>query len=124
MKRFSLILILFLFAGVLLLFSFIKLPQKFNMTSISAAPSLEAFADCLTEKGASMYGADWCPACKQQKKLFGEAFSHVRYVNCDFEKKDCNKNGIERYPTWIIGKKRFIGVQTLSELSQITECTS
>ena len=32
--------------------------------------TLDGFAQCLTAKGAQMYGAWWCPHCADQKELF------------------------------------------------------
>ena len=29
-----------------------------------------------------MYGAYWCPHCQAQKKVFGESFQYVPYVEC------------------------------------------
>ena len=42
--------------------------------------ALEEFAQCLRERGVTMYGADWCPHCQDQKTLFGSAFALVPYV--------------------------------------------
>lgn len=81
------------------------------------------FAKCLSEKGMKMYGADWCPNCKAQKKLFGKSFKYVDYVECTREKQACAEAKIEGYPTWIYNEEKFVGVQSLSRLSSITECT-
>lgn len=60
-------------------------------------------AKCLTEKGWTMYGADWCPHCKAQKEMFGvDAFKFVNYVECPENSNLCNAKGITGYPTWIV----------------------
>ena len=73
-----------------------------------ASGALEAFAGCLSEKGATMYGASWCPHCQKQKKEFGEAFKFVKYVECSLgdapqsnQAPACEKAGVTGYPTWI-----------------------
>ena len=57
----------------------------------------DAFAQCLTEKGAVMYGTDWCSHCQNQKAEFGKSFGYVRFVNCDLQKAECIENGVQGY---------------------------
>lgn len=80
----------------------------------------------LAATGATMYGTYWCPHCQKQKRLFGDAFRYVPYVDCDpaaprnSDPAECRSKGITRYPTWIIGGKRYIGVKSLSELAYLS----
>lgn len=93
-----------------------------------AAPgTLDGFTQCLTSKGAVMYGAYWCPHCQSQKLLFGSSVQYVNYVECDSrgvgaKPELCRQQGITGYPTWIIGGKRFEGEQSLAQLAQATSC--
>ena len=48
----------------------------------SAPSKFDGFAQCLKEKGATFYGAFWCPHCQDQKKLFGTAKRLLPYVEC------------------------------------------
>lgn len=82
----------------------------------------DSFAKCLTEKGVTMYGTQWCSHCQNQKKEFGESFEHIKYVDCDFDKNKCDKAGIRGYPTWIINGKPYEGEQPLPRLASLTEC--
>ena len=75
----------------------------------------------LKNGGALFYGAWWCPACHQQKMLFGaEAVATLPYVECDKTEADhqrCNAADIKAYPTWVLkDKPRLVGVQSLEEL--------
>ena len=79
------------------------------------------FAKCLTEKGVKMYGTDWCPHCKDQKKMFGDAFKYVDYHNCDTD-PECEEVGVQGFPTWIIDDKLYPGAVKLEVLSEMTEC--
>ncbi len=82
-----------------------------------------SFAQCLARTGAVMYGAEWCSHCADQKKMFGDAFSYVPYVECPDDPEKCVALGIEGYPTWTIGSStRLVGTQSLERLSQVSGC--
>lgn len=71
------------------------------------------FAKCLTEKGAVMYGEDWCQYTQGQKNMFGKSFKYINYK----VKKDLRKR-----PTWIIDGKKHETVQSFQRLSALTGC--
>lgn len=84
---------------------------------------MDAFAKCLAEKGAVMYGAYWCPHCQQEKKAFGESFKLVNYVECTEETQRCLDEKIEGYPTWTFPDgRRFAGEQGIEKLSKESGC--
>lgn len=90
-----------------------------------AAPSsaLTAFGQCLASKGATMYGAYWCSHCKNEKKVLGDAFKEVKYVECTEETARCTEKKITGYPTWILGDgTRLEGEQGIDGLARATEC--
>ena len=39
-------------------------------------------AQCLTERGYKIYYADWCPFCRDQKALFGDAAKYLYAFDC------------------------------------------
>lgn len=82
----------------------------------------DAFAQCLTEKGAVMYGAYWCGHCKEQKDMFGESFQYINYVECTEKEQTCDDSGITGYPTWIIDEEVHTGVQPLHKLAGLSQC--
>jgi glutaredoxin len=86
--------------------------------------TLEAFAACLAEKGATMYGAWWCPHCKEQKAIFGEeAAEKLSYVECAENPQACIDKKVEFYPTWIFADGSLVtGAQGFAALSQKTSC--
>ncbi|MFH1400946.1 MAG: hypothetical protein ABIH41_05485, partial [Nanoarchaeota archaeon] len=51
------------------------MPLLLVLTACSqeATPALDDFARCLTQSGATMYGASWCPHCNDQKEMFGSS---------------------------------------------------
>lgn len=87
--------------------------------------SVQAFAECLAQKGTMMYGAYWCPHCEAQKKLFGDAFKSVPYVECTQKADECNAKGVTGYPTWIFADgSKVEGEQTFNALAQKTGCSA
>jgi len=89
----------------------------------SASGKLDSFAACLASKNITMYGADWCPHCQNEKRAFGSSFRLVPYVECPDNPKLCLEKGIEGYPTWIMGDgRKLVGEQGLNKLSQVSGC--
>ena len=90
--------------------------------------TLDSFAQCLTSKGTKMYGAWWCPHCKDQKESFGFAFRYVNYVECSppgqrIMNDTCKQAGIKNFPTWQYPDgSRTEGLQPLDTLAQKTGC--
>lgn len=90
---------------------------------------LNAFAQCLGEKGAKFYGAFWCPHCQNQKKMFGTAAKFLPYVECSTpdgksQLELCKAEGIEGYPTWVFADgSRMNGEIALEVLAEKTGCT-
>ncbi len=89
----------------------------------ASAYNTENFAKCLKEKEVTMYGAEWCPHCQNEKKVFGSDFKYILYVECPDNPQKCINAGIEGYPTWILKDgKKLVGEQGLEKLSEATGC--
>lgn len=82
------------------------------------------FASCLTQSGLVMYGDDKCVHCQDQKKMFGDDFEKINYVNCAFEIDRCQEKQISVYPVWIKNVNKYMGVQSFDDLSLISGCTN
>ncbi|MBT4539017.1 hypothetical protein HOI26_00125 [Candidatus Woesearchaeota archaeon] len=104
------------------------------------------FAQCLTDEGAVMYGAFWCPHCIDQKESFGDAWEEVNYIECSLPDRSgqtqvCKDADIQGYPAWqfvddtlipaeLANRKssgpnweiRIAGEITLKQLGTITGC--
>lgn len=89
---------------------------------------LDGFTQCLKEKGATFYGAFWCPHCQSQKKLFGNSQKYLPYVECSTpdgsaQNQTCKEKNIPGYPTWeFADKSRLNREVALNELSEKTGC--
>jgi len=88
-------------------------------------------ASCITSKHIKMYGSDGCGHCQHQKKIFGESFAQIEYVDCyntKEGKKACEDNEIHNFPTWVkfdeSGNEveRAKGVQTLEKMEAFSGC--
>lgn len=84
----------------------------------------DAFAKCLAERTVTMYGAEWCPHCQNEKQAFGNSFRFVPYVECPDEPARCLEKGISGYPTWLFPNgKKLTGEQGLAKLSEESGCS-
>jgi hypothetical protein len=82
----------------------------------------KALGEWLRQRGVIFYGAWWCPACFQQKNLFGkEAGNRLPYVECDKEergRRQCRAASVRAFPTWVMGDQRLEGVQSIEQLKR------
>ncbi|MFM7732413.1 MAG: hypothetical protein ACKO6F_02900, partial [Cyanobium sp.] len=104
-------------------------PATGSSTTASLGEALEPSTDeqklvgeWLRQQGVIFYGAWWCPACFQQKNLFGkEAGNRLPYVECEKEeagRTKCQGAAVLAYPTWVMGNQRLEGVQNLEQLKR------
>ena len=101
----------------------------FVLVSRNSQPgNLDAFAQCLEQKGAMFYGAFWCSHCQNQKTMFGKSAKLIPYTECSTpdgasQLAVCKDKKIEGYPTWEFSDgRRETGEVALETLSQKTEC--
>jgi hypothetical protein len=103
-------------------------PNGWTVTSQSGASEI-ALAEHLKKTGAKMYGGWFCSHCYEQKQLFGrEAKANINYIECHPQGKDpqvdlCRKEGIEGFPTWDIGGKKYPGTQPPEQLAKLSGYT-
>lgn len=89
-------------------------------------PWMKGLTAHMDEVGTKMYGAFWCPACDQQKDLFGASAHRIPYVECSPAGRNgpvastCLAAGVRSYPTWIIKGQRHVGVLTPASLADRT----
>lgn len=100
-----------------------------SLSPITASSSpVAAFAQCLKDSGVIFYGAFWCPHCKTQKALFGDAVSLLPYIECSTPdgrgRTDiCIQKKIDGYPTWEFADgSRLSGERKFAELSERSGC--
>ncbi|MFH1317156.1 MAG: thioredoxin domain-containing protein [Candidatus Woesearchaeota archaeon] len=89
---------------------------------IDGDSTTDILAKCLTENGVKMFGAEWCSHCQNQKKMFGDSFQYVDYVDCDKRRDECTSAKVSGYPTWVVDGKNYPGEQALSRLASLAGC--
>lgn len=86
-------------------------------------------AQCIKDSGATFFGAWWCPHCRDQKAMFGDAVELLPYVECstpdgNSQLQVCKDAGVSSYPTWEFpGGERLTGTIPLATLAEKTGCT-
>ena len=90
--------------------------------------TLDGFAKCIKDSGATFYGAFWCPHCQATKAMFGKSAKKLPYIECSKpsgkgQLKICTDAGVEGYPTWVFPDgTRLSGERTIAELAAKTNC--
>jgi Zn ribbon nucleic-acid-binding protein len=100
--------------------------QPIREPATESTPQTIKLADQLNTVGAKFFGAHWCPACKEQMKLFGkQAGRRLNYVECGLPDKypdqvsQCRDARIQSIPTWTRpGSTRLEGVQSINALER------
>ena len=100
--------------------------QPIPEPATESTPETIQLADQLNTVGAKFFGAHWCPACKEQMKLFGkQAGRRLNYVECGLPEtypeqvNQCRDAGIQSIPTWTRpGSSRLEGVQSINTLER------
>lgn len=89
----------------------------------------DEFAKCLTANSVVMYGAFWCPHCKEQKAEFGKSFKYVTYIECaeqgnpNVQTQVCRDAKVSSYPTWEFSDTtQQSGKVSMEYLAQRTGC--
>lgn len=96
---------------------------KLGFVNSANAHKYDDFAKCLADKNITMYGADWCSHCQNEKKALRASFKLIPYVECPKDPKKCLDSGIERYPTWVFPDgKKLVGEQGVLNLSKESGC--
>jgi len=87
-----------------------------------------ALAKHLSQSGAIMYGAYWCPHCSRQKEMFGsEAWSYIKYIECSAKgyayggPKMCAPALENGFPTWKFSKDNIAsGEMALGRIADLS----
>ncbi len=118
-----------IFGYVCRLATALLLLAAFTSAQQSQQDKMDAFTKCLNKKKVIMFGSFLCPHCDDQKKMFGNSFKYVHYVECSQmgspqDVNACKLAQVRYTPTWIIDHGEWlVGVQTLKQLSDKTGCT-
>lgn len=101
------------------------------ITAFGEAPE-SALARCLTEKGVTLYVADWCPYCRRLLDDFGPAAATLKITHCfdaHADKAACKKLDLPGVPTWIMpdpqgrnAPQRLVGYTPIRTIAEWSGC--
>ena len=116
----------FIISGLILLIIIAGIIYYIKVSNSMNNNTIDNLAKCLANNGVKMYGTYWCPHCQDQKAMFGDSGKILIdlgiYVECTEDKAQCDKAGIEGYPTWVIDNQQYPGVKSLDQLKQLGGC--
>lgn len=81
----------------------------------------EELAKCIGQNSI-LYMRTGCSACKAQEDLFGDSVKHLEIIDCLIQGEKCAVDGIISIPTWIIHGEKYVGVQSIDKLKNLTGC--
>lgn len=76
-------------------------------------------ATCIGQN-SELYVQLGCHACETQEKMFGQNYKYLNVIDCWFEQDKCTE--IKVTPTWIIKGEKYIKVQSIKKLKELTDC--
>lgn len=95
----------------------------------------DSFANCITEKGVTVYESFECSACQAQKGFFGNSHKLLKSFECGslgvspWSNPICNEKEIKGVPTWLDGSGSRIEIgaitstEDLKKLGSLTGCS-
>jgi len=116
-KKNLLITISFIVLAIAIAFAVMTLTKKPSITTD------DAVAKCIG-KNSVLYVQLGCSHCEDQKKLFGTNYQYLNTIDCFYQTQKCIADGIEGTPTWVIKGQKYVGVQTVEKLQELTNCNS
>ena len=64
-----------------------------------------------------------CEFCAKQEAIFGNSsYQYLNSTDCFYNEALCNQLGIQGTPTWIVNGTKYLGVQSIDQLKQLTGC--
>ncbi len=110
MKKRSVITLIIILGIVLLSFAVLN----------KSHPDIEKeIVQCIGENSI-LYIQLGCHACETQEKMFGNNYQYLNVIDCFFEREKCQE--IAATPTWIINNEKYVGVQEIDKLKELTNC--
>jgi len=79
----------------------------------------EEIAKCIG-KNSILYTQLGCSACKTQEEIFGENYKNLNVIDCFYTPEKCSE--IIATPTWVIKGQKYVGVQSINKLKELTNC--
>jgi|APSaa5957512622_1039677.scaffolds.fasta_scaffold280021_1 hypothetical protein len=119
--------------GLIIIIGLIGILVFITGCDIGGPGKYDEFAVCVSESGAKLYSAWWCPHCKDQKDLFGKKSFKIldgtgTHVECSpggtrTFSQFCKDQGVTGTPMWKLADDSILsGKQPLEIIAQKTGC--
>ena len=76
---------------------------------------------CIGENSV-LYVQLGCHYCAIQEDVFGENLQYITLVDCFYEREKCGEIPVTSFPTWVIDREKYEGVQSINKLQELTGC--
>lgn len=119
-KRIKVFLTLLIIVVVVLAFYFITKTVTNSTGYAIFSDDRSELASCLATKDVKFYVSATCPACEEQKQIFGKSFDKISQVTCKSDRSNCGQ--VEIVPAWKIDNTFYYGVKSMDELKAISSC--
>jgi hypothetical protein len=106
-------------AGIIILVLLIAGMIIYSKNSSNIAVPSEQVARYIGEHSV-LYVQTGCSHCKDQEDLFGENVKYLNMIDCLQNTSACISAGIEATPTWVINREKYVGVQSIEKLKELT----
>lgn len=97
---------------IILIISIMILTRNINGVSKSLTACIANHSTLYVQLG--------CHACAIQEEIFGDNYQYLNKIDCFLEGGKCG--GITNTPTWIINGEKYLGVQSIERLKELTGC--
>jgi preprotein translocase subunit Sec61beta len=84
------------------------------------APKSDADTAKCIGKNSILYTRLGCYFCEVQEDMFGDNYPYLTLIDCFFDEEKCS--GISGTPTWVINGEKYVGVQSINKLKELTGC--
>ena len=91
------------------------------LMNLSSAHVSKETAECIGENSI-LYVQLGCHTCEIQEDMFGKNYQYLKVIDCWIEENKYKCGGITHTPTWIIDGEKYVNVQSIEKLKELTGC--
>ena len=110
-------------SAVVIIIAVVAVIFIWNIFIFDNVPTIDDKLSCIGEN-ITLYVITGCGACTQQKAIIEEEnLDKFNIIHCDEDTIGiCNEKGITHVPTWEINGEFEIGIKTIEQLKELTNC--
>jgi len=89
---------------------------------LKSQPNADCDTLCCIGNNSVLVASKGCGACHKQIEILGDSKDKFNIIYCGENEQFCIDNQIIAVPTWIINEEKFVGVQSIDKLKELTNC--